>query len=798
MTPERRERVWALFDQAAELPPDARGAFLDAACAGDAGLRAEVESLLAHESGATELEEMEAFLKSPLVRAPYEPTLTPAPGLSAPSRRIGHYRIVRMLGEGGMGAVYEAEQENPRRAVALKVIRKGIASPELLKRFTHEAQILGRLRHPGIAQIYEAGLAEDGQPFFAMELIHGLPLGEYAHQHHLDAHGRLALLAKVCDAMQHAHEKGVVHRDLKLGNILVDEVGQPKVLDFGVARATDADLQSTTGRTEAGQLLGTLSYVSPEQVVADPAALDWRSDIYTLGVILFELLAGRLPYDLEHLPLPEVARVIRDREPSRLGSINGLYRGDVETIVAKALEKDKERRYASAADLAADLRRYLNQEPIRARPQSALYQLRRFARRHKALVGSVAAVMTALVAGLIGTLVFAVRAAEQRSQAEHNARVANDEKRVALYQTYRARMAAAAAAMQNHDVADAARHLADAPAELRDWEWHHLHSRLDDRSGRLAAAPGEALFLLRRPEGFRVGRFTKTSMRLTDLDGQQPRTITFNLQVTPVGFVQTRTGLWAAEAAGKEGIRLWDEAGNPPLRLPVPPEGVGISPDSTRLAVVHHDEGRVGFALYELPSGKFGGVQPGRGVDRLGGHRPHHPGVAGDGAAGGCLTARPHGGRTRGSVYPGRPAARFRQSGARRRRLGGGRHGRRLGGGFPGQPAGAARPRELRLPGGLQPGRPLDRLGQLGPHGTPVGRGDRRAVRETVEPGLCADPGLRPGRALAGDRKDRRGWPVADLGRRNGPRPPGAPGPRRVDPLSGRQPRREPDRRDVG
>src|SRR5262249_40351259 len=178
-----------------------------------------------------------------------------------------------------------------RRAVALKVIRKGVASPEMVKRFTHEAQILGRLRHPGIAQIYEAGLAEDGQPFFAMEMIRGLPLNEYAQRHRLDSQARLGLLARVCDAVQHAHEKGVVHRDLKPGNILVDDAGQPKVLDFGVARATDADLQTTSRRTQAGQLLGTLSYMSPEQVVADPAALDWRSDIYTLGVILFELLA---------------------------------------------------------------------------------------------------------------------------------------------------------------------------------------------------------------------------------------------------------------------------------------------------------------------------------------------------------------------------------------------------------------------------------------------------------------------------------------------------------------------------
>ena len=171
-----------------------------------------------------------------------------------------------------MGTVYEAEQDNPRRTVALKVIRPGLVSPELLKRFTHEAQILGRLQHPGIAQVYEAGLAEDGQPFFAMEFIRGLPLDEYAHRHGLDLAARVGLLARVCDAVQHAHDQGVIHRDLKPGNILVEETGQPKVLDFGVARATDADLLTAAGLTQTGQLLGTPSYMSPEQVTADPAA----------------------------------------------------------------------------------------------------------------------------------------------------------------------------------------------------------------------------------------------------------------------------------------------------------------------------------------------------------------------------------------------------------------------------------------------------------------------------------------------------------------------------------------------
>ena len=205
----------------------------------------------------------------------------------------------------------------------------------------------------------------------------------------------------MCDAVQHAHDKGVIHRDLKPGNILVDESGQPKVLDFGVAHVTAADVLTTSSQTRTGQLLGTLNYMSPEQLAAHPSGLDGRSDVYTLGVILFELLAHRLPYHLDQLPVHEVARVIEQQEPSRLGSIDKLYRGDVEIIVAKALEKDKTRRYASAGDLASDIRRYLRGEAILARPASALYQIRKFARRHRALVAGVSGIFAALVVGTV-------------------------------------------------------------------------------------------------------------------------------------------------------------------------------------------------------------------------------------------------------------------------------------------------------------------------------------------------------------------------------------------------------------
>src|SRR6266849_3864326 len=251
---------------------------------------------------------------------------------------IGRYRIIRLIGEGGMGAVYEAEQQQPRRSVALKVIKPGIATGQLIRRFEQESQSLARLHHPGIAQVYEAGTAETAfgtQPYFAMELIQGRGLREYVAAERLGTRVRLELMIKICDAVHHAHQRGIIHRDLKPGNIMVDETGQPKILDFGVARATDSDAQATR-HTDLGQLVGTLSYMSPEQVLADPLELDTRSDVYALGVILYQLLTGRMPYTISQ-KLHEAVHTIREEDPTPLSSISRNYKGDIETIVAKAL-----------------------------------------------------------------------------------------------------------------------------------------------------------------------------------------------------------------------------------------------------------------------------------------------------------------------------------------------------------------------------------------------------------------------------------------------------------------------------
>ncbi len=333
--------------------------------------------------------------------------------------RIGAYRILGLIGEGGMGTVYEALQDKPERRVALKVIKPGVISADALRRFDQETRLLGKLQHPGIAQIYEAGTADTGhgpQPYFAMEWIRGETLRAHAIRAHLGVRDKLAIAARICDAVHHAHQKGIIHRDLKPGNILVDENGQPKVLDFGVARATDADRQATL-HTTAGEIVGTLPYMSPEQVTADPSDLDIRSDVYALGVILYELLAGKRPYEVGN-NLADAIRTVAEAEATPLRTLDRSFRGDVDTIVGKALAKERERRYASAAELAADLRRHLQDEPILARPASATYQLGKFARRNKVLVGAVVVVFLALAGGVLTTSLQAARARREAHKAE--------------------------------------------------------------------------------------------------------------------------------------------------------------------------------------------------------------------------------------------------------------------------------------------------------------------------------------------------------------------------------------------
>ncbi|MBK7404811.1 MAG: serine/threonine protein kinase [Phycisphaerales bacterium] len=418
MHDQRWNELQRIFGGAVGLGPVAREAFLAEACGADPSLRAEIEALLAADARSESLFEIPPASEAE-TRLPTDgpiPAEEPRGGPVIPG-----FRIIRELGRGGMGIVYEAERTHPRRVIALKVLRSSFAQPSMRRRFEHEIHLLARLQHPGIAQIFDAGVAPSPEgpiPYFAMELVRGRPLHEAANEPTLGLRDRLELVAQIADALQHAHQKGVIHRDLKPGNILITPEGQPKILDFGVARAVDPDLQMTTIRTEIGQLIGTLPYMSPEQVAGDPASIDTRSDVYALGVVAYELIAGELPYDLRNKLIPEVVRLIQQQEPSRLSTANRACRGDVETIFAKALEKDRERRYQSVADLAADIRRFLADEPIVARPPSRAYLLRKFVKRHRALVGAAAGAGVILIAGTVASTTLAFRLGRTNSSLQ--------------------------------------------------------------------------------------------------------------------------------------------------------------------------------------------------------------------------------------------------------------------------------------------------------------------------------------------------------------------------------------------
>lgn len=401
MTPERYSLVKGHFLAAIDREGPERADYLSQIA--DAELRADVLRLLAESEGESGFhlspEDDGAFRTS-------DPAKTELAAEKLP-REIGPYRIVRTIGRGGMGRVYEAEQTQPRRRVALKVVRSGISSEKALQRFRLEAEILGRLEHEGIARIFEGGSAEgpDGvEPFIAMELIDGLPLDQYVANEKPSVNTILGLLARIAEAVAHAHRRGIIHRDLKPGNILVHKDGRPKIVDFGVSRLSEGDSSTWFGPTETGQLLGTLVYMSPEQASGEGGEVDTRSDVYALGVIAYQLIAGFLPGRLPRTTFTETIDAIRHEIPEPLDRVRKRLDRDVAVIVHHALKKEKDRRYPSAEAFAEDIRRYLANEPIVARPESAIYQISRFARRHRILVAGVCATILAVAVGFFSTV----------------------------------------------------------------------------------------------------------------------------------------------------------------------------------------------------------------------------------------------------------------------------------------------------------------------------------------------------------------------------------------------------------
>jgi serine/threonine protein kinase len=435
--PDQREEK--VFEAALELPSEQRAAYLDKACAGDEPLRQRIEALLrADKEAGTLLEPVVTGFQSD------------APVTEKAGDKIGRYKLLQEIGEGGCGVVYMAEQEEPvRRRVALKVIKLGMDTKQVIARFEAERQALALMDHPNIAKVFDAGATETGRPYFVMELVRGVPITEYCDKNNLSTRQRLELFIPICKAIQHAHQKGVIHRDVKPSNILVtlhDGVPVPKVIDFGIAKAIDQPLTEKTLFTRFEQFMGTPAYMSPEQAEMSGLDIDTRTDIYALGVLLYELLTGKPPFDAQTLAksgLDEIRRTIREVEPpkpsTRLSTLtaadlttvakhrgaeaaklSNLMRGDLDWIVMKCLEKDRTRRYDTANGVAMDIERYLHNEPIVARPPSALYRFHKMVRRHKLAFAAATFVAASLVIGLtVSTwLFFKAQTEKKKAQTE--------------------------------------------------------------------------------------------------------------------------------------------------------------------------------------------------------------------------------------------------------------------------------------------------------------------------------------------------------------------------------------------
>jgi hypothetical protein len=407
------DEISRLFLEASELREPERAEFLDRVCGTDPELRKELESLLVEDAEASAVWPTPTPESSPPA---FFSTSEPDKGEAASvdrvvGRKIDEFLVRRRIATGGMGRVYEAQQQTPKRLVALKLLKEGFESPEAKHRFFREIEILGRMKHPGIAQVYQSGTYAEGgasAPYFAMEYITGSRnLVDYCREENLDLHTRLRLFLKVCEAVYHGHLFGFLHRDLKPDNILVTTDGHPKVIDYGVARATDADLALSTFQTEESRWIGTLPYMSPEQCEGDATAVDVRSDVYSLGVVLYEMLCQQLPYDLDGVPLLKAARIVSEQEPFQPHNINPDLQGDLEWVMLQALAKPRDRRYQSVELFGKDIESCLAGRPVEAHAQGWWLRPLRWASRHpiaSALLGAGTILLTSALFSAITVL----------------------------------------------------------------------------------------------------------------------------------------------------------------------------------------------------------------------------------------------------------------------------------------------------------------------------------------------------------------------------------------------------------
>ncbi len=641
--------------------PQERAAFLDGACGGDGALRAEMEALLAGKkenegtvppnAGVAALQLEEGSTQDmPML-------LDQTPVTEGPGTVIGRYRLLEKIGEGGFGVVYVAEQREPvKRRVALKIIKLGMDTNQVVARFEAERQALALMDHPNIAKVLDAGATQAGRPYFVMGLVKGITITKYRDQEKLATRDRLDLFIKVCQAIQHAHQKGIIHRDIKPSNILVtlhDGVPVPKVIDFGIAKATQQELTEKTVYTQLQQFIGTPAYMSPEQAEMSGLDIDTRSDIYSLGVLLYELLTGSTPFDTKELMasgLDEMRKIIRERQPVRpstrltqqlrlaadpkIANRKSQIANDLDWIVMKCLEKDRTRRYDTANGLAMDLKRHLNNEPVLARPPSTAYRLQKAWRRNKLVFTAGVAVATALVVGIgVSTwqAVVAIRAktealqaktkavtaqmqAETSQQAEKEQRQRAEKGEAEARQNlYAAHMNLAFQAVQENNIGYALRLLdlhrpQPGQPDLRGWEWRYIWKLCQsDELMRLGSHSNTVLDAVFSPKGDVLATCSSDhTVKLWDITAQRETALLpHEGEVYAAAFSADGNRLATACADGN--LRLWDVATRREIsRVPVgnvagPPNGgVAFSPGAEMLVL---NKGADTLDLWDVPSG---------------------------------------------------------------------------------------------------------------------------------------------------------------------------------------------------